>query len=167
MELGFSLGSNLGDRLANLIAAKDHLLRVPGTRLAAQSPVYETTPVDVRAEFRNLKFLNCVLIAESDLLTEEWLSEIGRIETRMGRRRSPDRNSPRPIDIDILYAGGGIIDSGGLTLPHARWAERRFVVQPLADVRPNLILPGVGRTVREVLANLAGSEEVKLFSASW
>ena len=84
----------------------------------------------------------------------------------MGRHRGLDRFAPRAIDIDIIYVGDVHIESGGLVVPHPRWMERRFVVQPLADVRPDLFLPGAGRVVREVLGQLKG-EAVTRLDRSW
>ena len=85
----------------------------------------------------------------------------------MGRHRSLDRFAPRAIDIDIIYAGPSRIESGGLVLPHPRWLERRFVVQPLADIRPDLQLPGSQRTVKEVLDTLPEDSHVVLLTRDW
>jgi 2-amino-4-hydroxy-6-hydroxymethyldihydropteridine diphosphokinase len=167
MEVGFSLGSNLGDRLGNLRSAKEHLLAVPGTRLLAQSPVYDTEPVGVKPAYRDMHFYNSVVVVESPETSEAWLERVGRIEAALGRERAEDRYAPRTIDIDLLYAGNQNVEQGGLTLPHPRWATRRFVVQPLADVRPDLVLPGTGRTVREVLEALPPTEAVTLLTRTW
>jgi 2-amino-4-hydroxy-6-hydroxymethyldihydropteridine diphosphokinase len=158
MEIGFSLGSNEGDVVAHMREAKRHLLMQPGVTFLAQSPLYETEPVDVAPEYVHLRFMNAVLVVESEAGAGEWLARLHDIEHAMGRRRGADRNAPRPIDIDILYAGAACIDSGGLEVPHPRWAKRRFVVQPLADVRPDLVLPGTNRTVSAILADLIGGE---------
>lgn len=85
----------------------------------------------------------------------------------MGRVRTGDRNAPRIIDIDILYAGDFIVHEPGLVLPHPRWAEREFVVQPLADVRPDLVLPGTGSKVREVLEAVKGTGGVVRVGGEW
>jgi 2-amino-4-hydroxy-6-hydroxymethyldihydropteridine diphosphokinase len=166
-EFGFSLGSNLGDRLVNLSEARRRLVAVPGTTLVASSPVYETEPVGVRNEYTELRFLNAVLIATSDKDPRAWLEEIARIEKDLGRQRTEDRNAPRPIDIDILYAGESLIDDGGLEVPHPRWMQRRFVVRPLADVRPDLVLPGAGATVKEILAALPEEGGVEKAAERW
>ena len=166
MESGFSLGSNLGDRRAALAAARDALRATPGARLLAQSPIYETTPVGVRPEYRDLAFYNAVVLVESDRDAAAWLQRVETVERALGRVRGPDRFAPRPIDIDLLYCGDACIDSGGLVVPHPRWAERRFVVQPLADVRPDLVLPGAARSVREVLAGLTGDEAARIAVAA-
>jgi 2-amino-4-hydroxy-6-hydroxymethyldihydropteridine diphosphokinase len=131
MEIGFSLGSNMHDRKQLLVQAKHLIGSAPRTQFVEQSPIYETTPVDVKPEYRDMAYLNSVVILESDLPLESWLTYIGKIETNLGRERSADRNAPRPIDIDIIYAGDQIVDGGGLVVPHPRWAERRFVVQPM------------------------------------
>ena len=160
MEIGFSLGSNQGDRLEALRQARDRLCETAGAGLVAQSPVYETEPVGVREEYRHLSFLNAVVVLESDTEAGEWLHRAHRVEREMGRTRGSDRFAPRPIDIDILYCGEHCLDSGILIVPHPRWADRRFVVQPLADVRPDLVLPGTCRTVRSILASLPAGESV-------
>ena len=85
----------------------------------------------------------------------------------MGRHRGSDRYSPRSIDIDIIYIDHLLIESGGLTIPHPRWVERRFVVQPLADIRPDLILPGIDKTVAQILAALPDKEDVTLLTWTW
>lgn len=166
MEIGFSLGSNLGDAIGHLSACKRRVLALPDTVLMAQSAVYETEPVGVAAAYAHLNFFNAVLVVESDRSASDWLQELHRIEQAMGRVRTSDRNAPRPIDIDILYAGEAIIDRGDLVVPHPRWAGRRFVVQPLADVRPDLVLPGAGQTVAEVLAGIEG-EQVTRLACDW
>ena len=167
LEIGFSLGSNLRDRLENLKAAKECLLSFPEARLAEQSSVYETEPIGVRPEHAHLQFLNAVIIIRSSWPVEPWLAKVGAIEAELARDRIEDRCAPRTMDIDILYAGNSCIDSGGLVVPHPRWAQRRFVVQPLADVRPDLILPGAGKTVREILNALPPGERCVVFAENW
>ena len=167
MEAGLSLGTNLGDRLAALVEAKRLLVSRLGLTILAQSPVYETEPVGVPPEYRHLRFLNAILIVSCATISHECMDHLHEIEDLMGRKRQLDRNAPRPIDIDLIYLNGQTIQSGGLVVPHPRWAERRFVVQPLADVRPDLILPGQTKTVREILRDLKAPEQVELFSGSW
>lgn len=162
MEAGFSLGSNDGDRMRLMSEAKRRILALPGVQEAGTSPLYETEPVGVAPEFAHLKFLNAVLIVTSEFTAMEWLDHLHRIERELGRVRNGDRNAPRPIDVDIIYAGDARIDSGGVVVPHPRWTQRRFVVQPLADVRPDLSLPGAGHTVREILATLKGEAVTRL-----
>lgn len=167
-ETGFSLGSNLGERLRMLAAARERLGATAGARLVAQSAVYETDPVGVRPEHRNRKFLNAVLIFEAPLSAAEWLARAGAIEAELGRIREPDRYAPRPIDIDLLYCGRETRDTGPLRVPHPEWAKRLFVVQPLADVRPDLRLPGSTGRVADLLPGLkAGPENVAVFARNW
>ena len=167
MEIGFCLGSNVGDRLQFLRWAKARIFLSGKAAFVGQSSVYETEPVDVREEYRAMKFLNAVLIGESDLAAQEWLPLIKKIEADLSRVRVDDRNAPRTIDIDILFAGKQIVDSELLQVPHPRWAERRFVVEPLAEVRPELILPGSDVPVRKILAQMPASDDVRLFSEKW
>ena len=168
MEIGFSLGSNLYNRKRLLMQAKNLLLSAPRTRFVTQSPIYETTPVDVKPEYQEMAYLNSVVIVESDLPLESWLSYIGKIEHNLGRERNEeDRNAPRTIDIDIIYAGDQIIDGGGLVVPHPRWAERRFVVQPLSDVRPNMVLPEASKSVKDILRSLPPDTGLSVFDERW
>ena len=164
MEIGLSLGSNLGDRLGNLREAARSISLLPHTRIIAEAPIYETEPVGVRPEFAHLAYLNTVIIIESDMELTALSDALHAIESDLGRVRGEDRNAPRPIDVDVLYAGTITRADGILDLPHPRWAQRRFVVQPLADVRPNLRLPGEKRSVADILANLSTLETVRLFS---
>ena len=167
MEIGLSLGSNLGDRLALLAEARRRILAIPGLTLTAQASVYETEPVGVAPAFSELLYLNTVLIVESAPDVPALSRRLHAIEDRMGRRRGPDRNSPRPIDIDILYADGLRLATAEVRVPHPRWKERRFVVQPLAEVRPDLALPGEPRTVGEVLRSLPEGPRVACFTKQW
>ena len=167
MEIGFSLGSNLYNRKRLLMQAKTLLLSAPRTTFVDQSPIYETTPVDVKPEYQDMPYLNSVVIVESGMPLESWLSYIGKIEDSLGRERSDDRNAPRPIDVDIIYAGDQIIDGGRLVVPHPRWAERRFVVQPLCDVRPDLVLPEAHKPVSEILRTLPPDEGLSVFDVQW
>lgn len=168
MEIGFSLGSNLYNRKRLLMQAKNLLLSAPRTSFVDQSPVYETTPVDVKPEYQEMAYLNSIVLVESELPLDSWLSYIDKIEHNLGRERDvEDRNAPRPIDVDIIYAGDQIIDSGGLEVPHPRWAERRFVVQPLADVRPDMVLPEASKSVAEILRTLPPDDGLSVFDVKW
>ena len=167
MEIGFSIGSNLGDRLANLRAARQRMVALSGVRLLASAPIYETEPVGVQPEFRHLAFLNTVLIMTGKLAPAEWRCYTVQIEADLGRIRTADRFAPRPIDIDLLFAGDLCLDDNGLIIPHPRWTQRRFVLQPLADVRPDLILPGATQTVSQILATLPFGEQVRKLYAVW
>ncbi|TAN38254.1 MAG: 2-amino-4-hydroxy-6-hydroxymethyldihydropteridine diphosphokinase [Verrucomicrobia bacterium] len=166
-EAGLSLGSNLGDRLANLRAARQCISALPGVRLVTSAPIYETEPVGVKPEYRHLAFLNTVLIVTGDFPPAAWRRLTAQIEDDLGRVRSDDKFAPRTLDIDVLYVGDLCCDDGGVIIPHPRWAGRRFVLQPLADVRPDLVLPGAKQTVFQTLESLPPDEVVTLFSTAW
>ncbi|MDB6135246.1 MAG: 3-methyl-2-oxobutanoate hydroxymethyltransferase [Verrucomicrobiales bacterium] len=151
---GIALGSNLGDRLSHLHAALGGLAQL-GT-VTAVSPVYQTAPVDC-AEDAPL-FLNAVLELSSPLPPEAVMEKLRELERGLGRPERRPWNSPRPIDLDILYAGDTVLETGGLTLPHPRLHQRRFVLQPLADIRPRLVLPGFTVPVRRLLDDLDSNE---------
>ena len=167
MEYGISLGSNLGDRLAHLRRARERVAALPGVRLRASSPVYETEPVDVADVHRDKAYLNAVLIVTAAGGPEALAAALHTIESALGRVRVADRNAPRPIDLDLVYAVGTTRATRDLTLPHPRWHERRFVVQPLADVRPDLVLPGQTATVAAILAALPPTPSATLFAGEW
>jgi 2-amino-4-hydroxy-6-hydroxymethyldihydropteridine diphosphokinase len=154
MEIGLSLGSNLGDRASALKTATETISGFTKTGIVEASPVYETEPVDVSTEHEHLPFLNTVIIIETDIEPHDLHEELQEIEHEMGRTDTQEMNVPRPIDIDIIYAGDLQIGTEQLTIPHLRWQERRFVVQPLSDVRPDLILPGQSKMVSEILEEL-------------
>ncbi len=140
------LGSNIGDRQANLEAALAGLPAI-GVRVTRASPVYETEPVD----FTDQRwFLNLVVEAETELFPLQLLARLQRIERDLGRVRTVARG-PRTLDIDILLYGQAVIQRPDLEIPHPRMAERRFVLAPLADLAPDLRHPVTRKTVRELL----------------
>ncbi len=167
METGFSLGSNMGGRLHLLRQAKTLILLEPQVKFVDQSPVYETEPVGVKPQYKSMKFLNAALIVESQYTPEEWLAKIKKIEKTLHRSHPEDPNAPRTIDVDIIFWGDQIVDSDLLQIPHPRWSERRFVVQPLADVRPEMVLPGTKEPVQEILAGMLNDDDVRLFTEKW
>lgn len=167
MEIGLCLGANEGDRLAYLIQAKQRILALPGISLTAQSPVYETEPVDVPPEFQNILFLNSILIIETLISIRQLMSLFQFIEQQIGRVPNPVTNAPRPVDIDIIYADQLQIEEDHIVIPHPRWTLRRFVVQPLCDVRPELHIPGQSAIVSDVLAQLQDPAKVTLFTKTW
>lgn len=136
-----SLGSNIGVRLSYLIAGIDALGRI-GT-VESESPVYETEPW---GEVDQPKFLNMVAKLVSDLEPAQLLSRIKSIESAAGRRQTPERWGPRTLDIDILLCDGLCVSTPELCIPHAHMTEREFVMAPLADVAPDVVIPGTGRT---------------------
>jgi 2-amino-4-hydroxy-6-hydroxymethyldihydropteridine diphosphokinase len=141
-----SLGSNIGDRRANLRSAIARL-EAPDLRILRISPVYETEPVDyVNQEW----FLNLAVEAETELPPMELLARAQEIEAAMGRVRAVPKG-PRTIDIDILLYANEVVHNAELEIPHPRMSERRFVLAPLADLAPDLRHPVTQRTVREML----------------
>jgi 2-amino-4-hydroxy-6-hydroxymethyldihydropteridine diphosphokinase len=167
IEAGLSLGVNLGDPLATLRAARDAIAAIPEVTLLASAPVYETEPVGVPEEFANLNFTNTVVIVGTSLDAHKLFAHLQKIELALGRKRTLRQNTPRTIDIDMIYYNGQTIRSGGLVIPHPRWTKRRFVLQPLADVRGYLVLPGHDRRVRDILAALPPGQDVTQLMAEW
>ncbi len=163
MEYGLSLGSNVGDRLNNLESARDVIADITGVRVTGQASVYETAPVDVLPEYDDLLFLNTIVIVDTDLLPDVLHRELIAIENRLGRVRGNEQNAPRPIDIDLIYADDIVSNTETLILPHPRWAERRFVVEPLAEIRPDLIIDAERGMVKDVLLSLPKIPCVVLF----
>nr|MDA3874546.1 2-amino-4-hydroxy-6-hydroxymethyldihydropteridine diphosphokinase [Kiritimatiellia bacterium] len=124
--------------------------------------------VDVKPEFSHLKFLYSVMVIQTTLDARTWLERIGEVEYALGRRRGEDdKNAPREVDVDIIFVGDQLIGSGGLMVPHPRWAERRFVVQPLAEIQPDRILPGMDRTVADILADLPDEGDLTRLDLEW
>jgi 2-amino-4-hydroxy-6-hydroxymethyldihydropteridine diphosphokinase len=165
-EVGLSLGSNEGDRLANLRAAVEALRRIPEFQLTLKSPVYDTEPVGVEPAHADKAFLNAVAIGQYGGTIASLADAVAGVERAAGRVRAPGRNLPRPLDVDVVYFGQAVC-SEPLQIPHPRWASRRFVVQPLCDVRPDLVLPGEQRTVAEVLLALPAVPRVVLLTREW
>lgn len=150
-----SLGSNVGDREQNLetaIAALGDLGMV-----VARSAFYETEPVEFTAQ---PWFLNCALVLETTKMPRQLLKALLDLERTMGRRRTLHKG-PRTIDIDILLFGDSIVDSDGLTIPHPTLHERRFVLEPLAEIAPGLLHPVLKKTVQELRDALPPGQVVR------
>jgi 2-amino-4-hydroxy-6-hydroxymethyldihydropteridine diphosphokinase len=145
MTAYLSLGSNVGDRAANLREAIARL--APAVRVLRVSPVYETAPVDYTDQDW---FLNLVVEAVTDLPAAGLLAHTAGIESALGRVRTTPKG-PRTIDIDILLYGDEVVNTAELEIPHPRMAARRFVLAPLADLAPELRHPITRRTVLEML----------------
>ena len=166
MRTGVALGSNLGDRLANLRAARNAILALPNVKPPVlSSAIHETEPVG--CEPGATKFLNAVVEFDYEGDPASLLEQLIRIEEGFGRRRDHPKNVSRTIDIDLLYCGSRNIESERLRLPHPRMHLRKFVLQPLADIRPELILPHRRETVRQLLAELNQSGGVVRLADDW
>ena len=165
MKAGISIGSNLGNRLENLSHACDFLCELSADGKAVAASVYETEPVGCAPG--TPKFLNTVVEIEMNMPPLDLLEQCQQFEETLGRPRKHDRNAPRTIDLDLLYCGNTIMKDPVLTLPHPHMHERRFVLQPLAEIRPDLVVPGNGKTVAQLLAAMGDSQPVKLAAKGW
>ncbi len=154
-----SCGSNMGDRIANLNSAiRD--LRAGSIVVRRFSSVYETEPVGFREQ---PWFMNIALEIDTDLTPHEMLAGCRKIETAHGRIRS-FTGAPRPLDLDILLFDNLILDEPSLQIPHPRMAERRFVLEPLAQIAPEVRHPVLGKTICALLAACPDSSKVILHS---
>jgi 2-amino-4-hydroxy-6-hydroxymethyldihydropteridine diphosphokinase len=152
-----SLGSNLGDREANLRSAIDKL-RALGTVLCVSS-LYETEPVELTQQ---PWFLNCAVALETEKMPKQLLSATQDVERELGRRRLPNSTKgPRSIDIDILLFGNSIVDTPQLVIPHPNLHRRRFVLEPLAEIAPDQRHPVLKRTIRELRDTLPPGQAVR------
>jgi len=167
IALGSNLDSPLGDRLSNIKLARDLLekLTPDGTELI-QAHVYQSEPLDCPED--SPVFLNTVIELSYDGSPGELLRQTQTIERQLGRDVIREKNAPRIIDIDILYFGTDLYHDAFLTLPHPEMTHRRFVLQPLADIRPELILPGDDITITDHLLHLDSAEPpLSLEQVNW
>ena len=158
-RVGFSLGSNVGNRLALLERACDKLAEKFGSLRLSQ--VYETDPV--MCPDGSPSYLNAVVEVETAMPALEILDYCQQCENELGRVRSDVYGMPRTCDIDLLYCGEEVIKSERLTLPHPLLTERAFVLQPLCDIDPQLVLPGQTKTVAQLLEELPPEHAVELY----
>jgi 2-amino-4-hydroxy-6-hydroxymethyldihydropteridine diphosphokinase len=166
MRTAVALGSNLGNRLENLQAARRQILQLNEVHPPIlSSGIYETEPIDCERDAS--KFLNAVVEFDYDGDPGQLLEQLARIEESLGRKRDHQKNVSRTIDIDLLYCGDGQIDNERLQLPHPRMHLRKFVLQPLTDIRSDLILPDQRKTIRQLLAESDESGNVVRLMNRW
>lgn len=151
------LGTNVGDRELTLLAAVAELGKLPATRVTALSRFYETEPVGGVPQENFYNAAACIVTA---LPPAELLEQLKRVEVEVFHRVPSGRWGPRSMDLDLLLYGDLVLDGAALTIPHPRLAERRFVLQPLADIAPSLVHPVLGRSISALLASLATTEWV-------
>ena len=166
MRTAVALGSNIGDRLENLRAARKGIFDLPNIKAPIlSSAVYQTEPIG--CEPGAGKFFNAVVEFEYDGDPARLLEQLIQIEEALGRKRVHRQNVSRTIDIDLLYCGDQRINDKRLQVPHPRLHLREFVLRPLADIRPDLTLPGQTKSIRELLAELEQPGEVIRFAEEW
>jgi 2-amino-4-hydroxy-6-hydroxymethyldihydropteridine diphosphokinase len=166
MRAAVALGSNLGERLANLRNARRDISALGGVLPPVRSSaIYETEPVN--CEKGALKFFNAVIEFEYSGEPEALLRELAGIEKILGRPAAHVRNVSRTIDLDLLYFGERLINTCALQLPHPRIVEREFVLRPLADVRPDLILPEQTESVSALLFRQGATAGVVRLDLQW
>jgi 2-amino-4-hydroxy-6-hydroxymethyldihydropteridine diphosphokinase len=157
IEAYIALGSNLGDRELNLLRAVAEVGRLPECRVTALSSFYETSPV---GHVDQGPFYNAVLRLSTRLDARTLLTHLLRIEDETFKRVRTIHHGPRSIDLDLLLYGGITINEENLVVPHPRLAERRFVLQPLCEIAPDLLHPLIGKTIHELLDSLKSHETV-------
>src|SRR5215469_7866994 len=166
MRTAVALGSNIGDRLENLRAARNAIFDLPSVNEPILcSAVYETQPVG--CEPGAGKFLNAVVELDYDVDPAGLLEQLIQIEEALGRKRDHRQNVSRTIDIDLLYCGDKQVNNERLQLPHPRLHLREFVLRPLADIRPDLLLPNQKRSIQELLAEVEKSGGVIRCAEQW
>ena len=152
-----ALGSNMGDRELNLLRAIAEIGRLPDCKVTGLSPFYETSPVGLAEQ---PAFYNAVLRLQTALSPHELLERLLRIETDFFGRTRTILWGPRRVDLDLLLHGGSIISDDRLKVPHPRMSERRFVLQPLCDIAPDLVHPVLKKSIAELLGALRTAETV-------
>jgi 2-amino-4-hydroxy-6-hydroxymethyldihydropteridine diphosphokinase len=165
-HVAIALGSNLGDRLEHLRFGRQELLARGDLQRVRSSPVYETAPVDCPPGSGS--FLNAVLLGETIFDPEEWLDLLLAIEEDAGRIRTGAFNAPRPLDLDLLSCGDFLRDTPRLVIPHPGLRSRKFVLQPLSDLTADLLVPGLGCTVSQMLGACSSAEpDPSLYLQDW
>lgn len=148
------LGSNVGDKIHFIARAIEEMSKLETTRVVKLSSLYETAPVEVEGG----AFINAVAKIETGLPARELLRNLLTLEKVMGRERTPGKVDPRAIDMDLLLYDEERIEEPELILPHPRMTDRRFVMEPLAELDPDISIPGTGLTAARIARNLAKSD---------
>ncbi|MGD8837756.1 MAG: 2-amino-4-hydroxy-6-hydroxymethyldihydropteridine diphosphokinase [Desulfobacteraceae bacterium] len=151
-----SIGSNLGDSMQNCCKGIDALCEDGLVELITRSPCYKTAPVDYLMQNW---FINAVLYVKTRLTPFSLLDKIQSIQKRLGRKSDTVRFGPRILDLDIIFYDDMIIDSPRLVIPHPRMHKRRFVLQPICDIDPSIMHPGLGRNVQDLLTQLVTDDQ--------
>ena len=151
------IGSNQGDRLERISSAVRRLSEIPGVTLRQMAPICETHPVGGPPQ---PDFLNTVLELDTTLAPEELLGRLKGIEAALGRRPLAQRWGPRVIDLDVLMYDDRVVASAQLTIPHAQMHQRRFVLEPFAQLAPDVVHPVLRKTIAELLRNLVDRPSV-------
>ena len=152
-----ALGSNVGDRVQNLRTALDHMKKSKGLKVFQVSSFYRTEPMGYEDQDW---FINAAAECSTSLLPLQLMYLLQSIEEKM-ERHTPFKWGPRSIDLDILFFGNRIIDEPELTVPHPLLEQRRFVLEPLAELAPDLVHPFEKKTVRELLDDLGTAQQVE------
>jgi len=155
-EIYVGLGSNLGDRLANIRKAIE-LMKEAGIEIMDEASIYETEPLGYKEQGW---FLNSVVKARTELSPIRLWKRLERIEKSMGREKEI-KWGPRIIDLDILFYGNNILNGKELQIPHSELHKRRFVLVPLEEIAPKLVHPVLNKSIRELLGELKDNSEVR------
>ena len=154
------LGTNMGDRLNNLVGAKDRLRSISGIRLGKTSSIYETEPVGMSTAN---SFLNAACSVMTSLSPHQLLCSLKGLESEMGRQNK-GKMKPRIIDVDLLMYGSRKIQEDDLTIPHPRMHQRRFVLIPLCEIAPEAVHPVLAKNVYDILLELGDEDSVRFYS---
>ena len=152
MRVAIALGSNVGNRAAHLAWAVRQLSQIVSGLIVSQA--ISTKPVGEGLE-HDPDFLNAAAVGETDLAPASLIASLLEIERRRGRER-PHVNAPRTLDLDLILAGDSVIDEPGVQVPHPRFRQRRFVLEPLASIAPDMVDPVTGQTVGELFSRVKG-----------